>query len=123
MIPNDLRYEVQVSATGRARCKICGELIAKGDFECKIIGFRLKQSVHPDSIAKLTLVLGNALKELKPTDLYKLVVRAKQGEIKLGHYKKLEDKSIRFETLRVLNERREDNVRESAKGSKGTGQA
>jgi hypothetical protein len=112
MIPNDLRYEVQVSATGRATCKICGKLIAKGDFECKVIGFRLKQSLHPECIASLTVALGTALKELKPTDLYKLVIRAKQGEIKLGHYKKLEDKSTRFETLRILNERREPNVRE-----------
>ena len=100
-IPNLIRYEAQVARTGRAKCRICGALIAKDVHILKILGFRINQSLHPECVASITLSLADVLKEMKDDRDY--VLRAFDGIIKVGFYSATDDpKKRRFTALKIV---------------------
>lgn len=101
-IPNLIRYEAQLARTGKARCKICGELIPKGMHILKIMGFRINQSLHPECVASLTLSLRDTLLEMADDRDY--VLRSFDGIIKVGFYKKTDNPKKRiFTVLKEIN--------------------
>ena len=101
-IPNLLRYEVQIARTGRALCRICGVAVEKDTFIMKVLGFRINQSLHPECVAKLTLGLVQAEKQLGSDRDY--VLRAFDGTVKIGYYADTEDpKKKRFTTIKVVH--------------------
>ena len=100
-IPNLIRYESQIARTGRAKCRICGALVASGSHILKVLGFRINQSLHPECVASLTISLQDVLKEMKDNRDY--VLRAFDGVIKVGFYSPTEDpKKRRFTTLKLV---------------------
>jgi hypothetical protein len=111
-IPNLIRYEAQIARTGRAKCRICGNLVSSGSHILKVLGFRINQSLHPECVANLALSLAGVLKEMKDNRDY--VLRAFDGVIKVGFYSTTDDpKKRRFTTLKLVKlavqpERKED---------------
>lgn len=90
-----------MARTGRAKCRICGALIAKDSHILKILGFRINQSLHPECVASITLSLADVLKEMKDDRDY--VLRAFDGVIKVGFYSETDDpKKRRFTTLKIV---------------------
>lgn len=103
MIANLIRYEAQIAATGRAKCRICGNCVEKGTYILKILGFRINQSLHPDCVVKITLNLRDILSQVTESDDREYILRAFDGVIKVGYYAKTEDpKKRRFTTLKVI---------------------
>ena len=101
-IPNLIRYEAQVARTGRAKCRICGNLIPQGAHILKILGFRINQSLHPECVASITLSLADVLRDMK-NDNRDFVLRAFDGIIKVGFYSATDDpKKRRFTTLKIV---------------------
>lgn len=103
-IPQVLRYEAQLAQTGRARCKICGALINKGEYMVKILGFRINQSLHPDCLPKLVLLLIAAHDKLglKVPDKLDHAVRAEQGVTRVGSYQKGATGKFSFRTMDTI---------------------
>jgi len=102
-IPNLIRYEAQVSKTGRAKCRICGEFVSAGTYILKILGFRINQSLHPDCVARITLALADVLRQVKSEEDKEYILRAFDGVIKVGYYAKTDDpKKRRFTTLKII---------------------
>jgi len=98
---NKLRYEAQTTPTGRASCKICGNLIDKGTYILKILGVGTNESLHPTCVADLTLGLRDVITQTK--DEKKYVVRASDGIVKLGYYADTDNpKKKRFTTLKIV---------------------
>jgi hypothetical protein len=110
-IPLNLRYEAQIAKSGLARCKVCGELIAKGTHILKILGHMTNESLHPECTAALTLSLRDVMKEFADDREY--VIRAVKGYLKIGFYADTENpKKKKFTVLKEikLNEKlREEN--------------
>lgn len=115
-IPNLIRYEAQVARTGRAKCRICGNLIPEGAHILKILGFRINQSLHPECVASLTLSLADVLKQMKDNRDY--VLRAFDGVIKVGFYSQTDDpKKRRFTTLKLVKVPQPERKEEKANGT------
>ena len=101
-IPNQIRFESQVAATGRASCKICGFPIPKGSYVIKVLGDRINQSLDPECLNKLTLVLADYSRRGTFPAGYEPVVRAQNGKIKVGYYKKLGPGQFRFTAVQII---------------------
>jgi hypothetical protein len=86
-IPIDVHLEVQYAASSRAKCKICGSVVVKGNIVVKILGFRINHTIHPECITKLVTILGTS----GPIQGHPPVLRSSgDGILKVGIYEKTE---------------------------------
>lgn len=106
--PNGIRLEAQVAKTGRAMCRICGKPVEKGSYILKILGYRINESYHPECVARITLVLGDVIRNSKLPTGYQAVIRAQGGKIKVGYYKKLDNGGFRFTATQVFQPKKEE---------------
>lgn len=102
MIPSGIRLEAQVAKSGRAKCRICGNFVAKGNLILKIIGYRINESYHPECVSRLCLALGDAIKNSNLPKDCQPVLRAVNGKIKVGYYKQIGEKKYRFTSTQIF---------------------
>lgn len=102
MIPSGIRLEAQVAKSGRARCRICGNFIARGTLVLKIIGKYINESYHPECVSRLCLALGDAIRKSKLPKDCQPALRAVNGKIKVGYYKHLGGKKYRFTPTQIF---------------------
>lgn len=102
LLTNQIRIEAQVARTGRAKCRICGTQVGKNCFIVKVIGYRINQSYHPECLNNLTIVLADYVKQMKDKGV-EPVIRAVNGKVKIGYYKRIGDKKFRFTSVQVID--------------------
>ena len=102
MIPSGIRLEAQEAKSGRARCRICGNFVAKGNLILKIIGNRINESYHPECVSRLCLALDEAIRKSNLPKDCQPVLRVVNGKIKVGYYKQIGDKKYRFTPTQIF---------------------